>query len=335
MHRVLRLTPLLLALACDGGTDGTDKSTDTDTDTTDTTDTETPLTVDAVGDFSCFSPATDWSAVVWAAEQSVKPAGTVTVEGVVNDFEHDEPVGARTVNLWYNDTPTGASSTDGQVDANGNITFGDVPSCQPVSYLVEEVEGANQAKETYKAHQIYGNGTGTTIGEDGSGSGGSLDAEFQSVAISTYRLIPSILGIDQSTSNGVVAGTMYDCARDPDTLPSDDTGKVEGIRVRIFGCPTAISAPEDCTSPVSGVYIAYFTDNFPNRDQPWSSEDGLWGVYNVPPGTFRIDAYGRVGGEEKVLGSTVVTTYADSINIANIWAGVNNGVKYPAACLTE
>lgn len=315
MLRDARWFTLALFAACAGGTDATDNTDDTDTqDTDDELDpTERPLTEAPKGDLSCFTPATTFDAVVWAPTQDpVEMAGTVSVDGVVNDFEQEEPRSGRTVSLWFDDSVDGTADVSSNVDTQGNVAV-EVPACQPVAWGTKEITGLNEAKPTFKAHQVYGQG-----------SGGSLEAEFQSVSNDTYLLIPTILNIPIDPTKGIIAGTMYDCSRDPDTLPSVDTGKVEGIRVRV----TDLAG-----NAVPGVKISYFTENFPDRDQPYSSADGLWGAFNVPEGEFRVEAYGLVDGEEKVLGATTLRGYADSINIANIWAGYSDGVKYPAACV--
>jgi len=66
-----------------------------------------------------------------------------------------------------------------------------------------------------------------------------------------------------------------------------------------------------------------------------TSADGLWGVFNVPEGTWRIELWGLVGGDEVLLGATTAKVYPDSINIANIFSGYGDGVKYPATCLGD
>ncbi len=71
------------------------------------------------------------------------------------------------------------------------------------------------------------------------------------------------------------------------------------------------------------------------RDQPHTSEDGLWVTMNVPEGDWTIQLWGLIDGAEVLLGATQLTTYADSINISNIYTGYGDGVYYPASCLAE
>ncbi|MCA9711534.1 MAG: hypothetical protein KDK70_37190 [Myxococcales bacterium] len=324
MTRFISALPLVLALACNAGSDkGTDKGTDKDdTDTTDTEDTSDfdGKTAATGADLTCFTPAADTTE--WAPVGTVTvTSATVTLDGTIQDFEEEEPVSSRTVQLWFSDVAQGPSDTTGNGDANGKITIDDVPACAPLSWLAKEIAGLEEAKDTYKAHQVFGTGTA-----------GTLKAEFNSVSNNTYRLIPTIVGISIDDTKSVIAGTVYGCGREADALPSDETGRVEGARVRVFSCPSADPAPEDCTTPVTNVEIKYFIENFPDRNQPYTSDDGLFGVFNVPPGTFRVEAYDSLDGTERILGGTIVTSYADSINIANIWAGYPDGVKYPASC---
>lgn len=308
----LTLTAALALAACGGTT-----ATDTTDDTSDTNVADDGFNGAAsAADFTCFTPAGTFDAVTWATQGTPKAASTVTVNGLVNDFEQEEPRTSRVVSLWYDDTvEAGSPDITQENDSSAKVTLADTPTCQPLSWLVAEKTGLEEAKDTFKAHQIYGEG-----------SGGTFDAEFDSVSIDTYRLIPTIVGISIDPTKGVIAGTMYDCSRDPDTQPSVDAGKVEGVRIRVKDLQG---------NEPTGIDIKYFVENFPDRDQPWTSEDGLWGAFNVEPGVWRVEAYAKIDGEEVVLGGTQLTTYADSINIANIYAGFPDGVKYPEACLTD
>ncbi len=71
------------------------------------------------------------------------------------------------------------------------------------------------------------------------------------------------------------------------------------------------------------------------RDQPHTSEDGLWVAMNVPEGGWTVQLYGLVDGETVLLGATKMVTFAASINISNIYTGYGEGVYYPAGCLAE
>ncbi len=315
--RTLRLIPLVsaLSLACDGGSDDGGGTDTQETDDGGGSASGLDLTVAATGDFGCFTPTQSFDATTWLTQSGVQSPGTVTVDGVVVDFEKDEPRARRDVTLWYGDDVSQTSDAQGSVGAetSGAVTFADTPTCQPIAYLVEEEAGLDQSKPTYKAHQIYG-----------PGSGGRIDGEFTSVSNDTYSLIPTIFGVDLDPAKGVIAGTAYDCTRDPDTLPSNDAGKIQNAKVRVTDLQGNVQ---------TDIVGRYFVDSFPTKNQPHTSADGLWGVFNLPPGTWRVELWGLVGGEEALLGATTAEVYADSINIANIFSGYSDGVKYPEACL--
>lgn len=314
---VATVLTLSLGLAgCAGGDDDDDDDTDT-TDTDGGGDDGLGLTVEASGDFSCFTPTDSFDATTWLTQTGLLAPANVTVEGVVSDFEDDVPVGRRNISLWFDDDASGAPDATGAVgdNANGEVSIAGVPSCQPVSYLSAEEAGLGEAKDTYKAHQIYG-----------PGSGGTTTGEYQSVSNDTYGVIPTIFGIDLDPAKGVIAGTAYDCTRDPETSTDDDTGKIVGAKVRVTDLDGNVQ------DDIEG---RYFVDNFPTKNQPHTSADGLWGVFNVPEGTWRIELWALVGGDEVLLGATTAKVYPDSINIANIFTGYSDGVKYPATCLGD
>jgi len=312
------LLTLAVALAgCNGG----DTDDDDDTDSGDTDgggdDDGLGLTVEASGDHSCFTPTDSFDATTWLTQSGVLASANVTVDGVVSDFEDDVTVARRDISLWFDDDATGAPDATGAVgdNASGEVSIAGVPSCQPVSYLSAEEAGLGEAKATYKAHQIYG-----------PGSGGTTTGEYQSVSNDTYGVIPTIFGIDLDPTKGVIAGTAYDCTRDPETSSDIDAGKIVGAKVRVT----------DLNGNVQDDIVGrYFVDNFPTKNQPHTSADGLWGVFNVPEGTWRIELWGLVGGDEVLLGATTAKVYPDSINIANIFSGYGDGVKYPATCLGD
>ena len=112
-------------------------------------------------------------------------------------------------------------------------------------------------------------------------------------------------------------------SRDPAQLSDDDAGKIEGVQVVVYDADGNI--PDT-------LQVNYFVESFPAREQTATSADGLWVASNVPPGDLRVEMWGQVGGELVLLGATELKSEADSINIANIFAGYGDGVKYPASC---
>jgi hypothetical protein len=240
--------------------------------------------------------------------------GDFTINGRVQDFEEEEegPVPGATVAL-YTDDSVDTPDTTATADVNGNVALSG-PSCTPVTYRVTSEGGPVPTKTTFKAHQVYPFPSGPSI----------EGAVYTSVSDTTYQLIPAILGVDVQPDLAIVAGTAFDCTRDPSASPDDDTGKLEGVQVVVY------DADGDIPDTLS---VNYFIENFPDRDRNTTSADGLWVAANVPPGELTVELWGVVGGELVKLGATKLLSEADSINIANIFAGYGDGVKYPATCV--
>jgi hypothetical protein len=197
-------------------------------------------------------------------------------------------------------------------DDNGAVSAS-APSCEPISYRVTKTTGPILTKTTFKSHQTFGYPDGATI----------EGASFTSVSDTTYELIPGILGVDPQDTLAIVAGTAFDCTRDPSLDPDDDLGKIEGAQIVVYDADGNI--PDT-------MQVNYFVEEFPAADQKFTSADGLWVASTVPPGRLTIERWGNVGGEIVKLGATVVDTQADTIAIANIFAGYGDGVKAPDSC---
>jgi hypothetical protein len=301
-----------LVTACSGG-DGKGGPGDDDDDTTGTTDPFVKFVDppgETNGDFACFTPAEEPTWLV--ADLDPAKVATFPIDGLVEDFEEGTAVPSANVDLFYADSPAGTPDDAGQSDVSGLISL-EGPSCTPITYRVNTVGGPVATRETFKVHQVYGYPTGASI----------TGASYVSVSDITYQLIPSILGIQVQPGLSIIAGTAYDCSRDA-ALPSDDpSGKIEGAQIVVFDASDRI--PET-------LGVNYFIEEFPARAQVATSEDGLWVASNVPPGRVRVEMWGEVGGALVKLGATEVEAKADSIAIANIFAGYGDGVKGPAAC---
>lgn len=315
MTRTVRVLAMVLLGACNGG--GTDGDDGTDgADGTDGTDGGSTLP-DVTADLSCFTPAGSYDESAFL-EQSVDAAKVVTqtLDGVVMDFQEDEPKGFTEVSLWFDDSIDGTNDVDASATTSnddgdlGTLTL-EAPSCQAMTYLALRDPLLEDAQPTYKAHQVYGF-------EDG----GTADAEFVNVSTDSYLLIPNLLGVSPDPTKSIIAGTLYDCGRDPLAGSDDETGKVEGAWVEIKDADGAT---------VEGPFIHYFFDDFPDRDLEASSEDGLYIIVDVPVGTYRVEMWGNIEGDAQLLGVTSISSVENSINIANIFAGYED-VKFPASC---
>lgn len=302
--RLLALTALLVG--CDGDNPTGPGETDEQVDPFDS--------VTPTGVLDCFTPASDWGSTAWLSQQLdpglVLP---ITVNALVEDFQNETAVKDATVDMWADDVVDGIPDATATSDSGGNLAI-DGTSCQKSAYRVTTDPTFAETKTTYKAHNIFtAPATGSTVD----------DATFVSVSSITYQLIPTILGVTVDPDKAIIAGTAYDCARDPATDKDIDTGKIEGVQVVVY----------DASGNVSDTaQVNYFTENFPDRDQLWTSADGLWVASNVPAGNLRVEMYGNLDGVRTLLGATELLSEADSINIGNIFAGYGDGVKYPYAC---
>lgn len=305
--------------ACSGGTEQVDgKVAD---DVTGVTDTVVGFedfidladAPDISGDGACFTPGADWASTTWLT-QDVAPGESGALSGLVEDFESGDAVDVpATVQLWYSDDASGTSDASATTDVSGIVAFDAVPSCQTMTYKVTTDPLLDETKTTFKAHQVYSPPAGGTI----------AGATFLSVSSTTYQLIPSILGVSIDDDKAVIAGTAFDCTRDPSLPTDDDSGKIEGAQVIVYD--------ENGQIPPS-LTVNYFVDDFPNRDQLHTSPDGLWVASNVPPGNLRVEMWAKVAGTPTLLGATQILSEAGSINIANIFTGYGDGVKFPTVC---
>lgn len=301
---------LVLATGCSGD-DGKDGNSDGDNPDGDRFAEFINVTVDATGSLDCFTPGEDWASTEWLVG-SADPANQVEypINGFVEDFEEETAVDGATVSLWLDNVVDATPDLTAVSDNNGDVTLSG-PACSPISYRVTTEGGPTPTKTTYEVHQVFSPPTGASID----------DATFVSVSEVTYQLIPGILGVSVDEDKAIIAGTAYDCTRDPDD--NGDGGQIEGAQVIVYDA--------DGNIPDS-LQVNYFTESFPDRDQPHTSADGLWVAANVPAGDLRVEMWGNVDGTLTLLGASELSSEADSINITNLFTGYGDGVKYPAAC---
>ncbi len=256
------------------------------------------VTVPAQGDRACYDGG-DW------LTQEVDTALQVTesVSEVIEDFEFENAVPDASLDVWLADEVDGAP--DVSVDANDSgVVTTDLPVCTPLAYRTRVPPALDSHKDTYEFHQVF---------EPAASSPEA--APYNAVARSTYLVILSLLGVTADPTLGVVAGTLYDCNQEP----------IEGAQVVVV---------DDEGEIAPGSLTKYFIDSFPARDQPYTSDDGLWTAINLPPGNWNVEAWVSDGdGGHTRIGSTRLEIFADSINISNIYTGFSDGIRYPDSCL--
>lgn len=256
-----------------------------------------------IGDLTGFEGGYEAAGAWWT--QQVDPALQVSapMTGGVFDFETGDGVADATLDIWFADSTSGVPDQS-LTSASGGAVSGEGMTCTAITYRVTTDPDLAETKTTFEAHQVFG-------------AGALDDEDFNSVSTTTYSIIPSLLGVSPDPDKGIVAGTAFDVNEDP----------IEGAQIVIT---------DDAGCIPESLVVKYFVDEFPNRNQPNTSADGLWVAVNIPAGEWNAEMYvsDGAGGHIK-LGATRITVEADSINIGNIYTGYGDGVKYPDACLVQ
>jgi len=132
------------------------------------------------------------------------------------------------------------------------------------------------------------------------------DWTLSSLSKITWQIIPSLLGVQQGPGRGMVLGRVADCSGEP----------LDHVQVVWEGG--------------GGGY--YFVDEFPNRDQLWTSDDGFFAVLNAPAGSGQLSAWAWDGSSHvKVAGATLEVA-EDSVRIVELRAAERGDHEVPEDC---
>lgn len=295
------LLPLCALLAaCPGPTEDTEPDEETPEEITARKFAEliNVSTAPIAADASCWTGGDAWLVQDVDEAKQVDEARTVEVA----DFETGDPVEAATLNVYLSDDPGTTPDLTGTSDVNGEMPM-TLPACTPFAYKVTTPPELDATKDTFESHQVF---APVALNDD---------SEVNSVSMTTFALIPSLLGVSIDEDKSIIAGGLQDCNNDP----------IEGGQVVVRG--------PDGNIPDS-LIVKYFVEDFPSRVQPTTSADGLWVAMNVPAGTWTVEAYVSDGaGGHTLAGTTELTAFEGSINISNIYWGREGGIYYPSDCL--
>jgi hypothetical protein len=232
--------------------------------------------------------------------------GVVTANLYVEDFEDEYRVEGAVLDLFFDnvidDTP---DATVGPTDENGQVTgIANVPQDNLIAYRLHGDELPGGEVKTTVEYDV----------ETPEADGG--DIRCISVSDTTYRLIPTILGIAPDPAHAILAGEFDDCAE-----PPAEPEPTEGVVVRLVN-----AAGEDChVLDEHECYARYFQEEYPARldNQPYSSADGLYAFAQVPPGVWTLEVRGRLTEASAtfpfdLLGKKDVNAIADAIVIVDV-----------------
>lgn len=305
--RALTVSLTLFLAACPSG-DGEIKDSATDSGGgggTDRTFEDFVNTTEVwTGDTTCYTPGAAWNVLTPDPTCQVD----VTLSSQVLDFQEDEPVADATVQLWANDDVTSSDFVATTADGDGSFSIDGAQTCSPFAYGTSTPPEWEATVNTLQVHQVYGYT-----------SEGSVDVEFFSVSETTARIIPGLIGVEWDRTTGIIAGTAYDCNEDP----------IENAEIFIHDGNNVPPATGDVFYFSTGSAGDLPTDL---ENQPDSNTNGLWVAINVPEGTWTVEMWGWDGGAYQKLGAVELTMIPGSVNIANIYTGLGDGIYYPASC---
>lgn len=213
-----------------------------------------------VADFNCMAPA------------EVRAAAAFMVSGRVRDFQSGEPVANAAVALFGDDNFEGTPLATAMTDVMGNYSFM-APMNTPnvVNWRVR----ANDTLDTYAVRETLDVAGMAVTGEN-----------RESVAMSTGRALPALIGMQRRAMTGIIAGEARDC-------------RGRSLENAIVTLASA-SSPNSMTAPsfVPGAQVYYFNAGLPTQRRILSAtnSDGLFVLLQVPPPQGTARYYVQVWG---------------------------------------
>jgi len=225
---------------------------------------------------------------------------TVTVRGTVIDFKENRFMGPNDdfdltgtkVKVYFDnqiESLDKQADVEAEADNTGRVVLEGLPCNHHVAILAHKQTRPPTTKPTIEFN--------FWVGDTDRG-----DAEFVTLSVVSYNLIPGILGFEPDTTKGIIAGRFYDCAGH----------YVENGALQLTQGHNEAFEP---SQTVCGVGIKYFLDEWPDRNQPNTSPDGLYAAIDVPPGPVTVHMMGRLtdDGDAIEIGRTHLNALPGSI----------------------
>ncbi len=295
-------------VACGGGGDSSDEEScqKLDTGVTDGLDAYASATPD---------PATNPPVSLDFGSCPVRPAPgnrDCTFVGVVKDFQDDEVpayVAGTLVKVFVDNR---VDNINAACEPAGSATV--APCYEMTAPDGGIVSFANLPCNTYLAVRAYQPGwtkAALQYSQWVDVDSASRTEEIISISRVTYDMIPAVVGYAPNPKLGIVAGQLSDCR---------DYGVANGSVNMVAGHVDTPPAEFCGIESIFRVGTFYFVDEFPNKNQSVTAEDGLWAFANVPPGQVTVFASGRRtdGGPLEALGHIQVAAFPDTITIQDI-----------------
>jgi hypothetical protein len=232
-----------------------------------------------------------------AGDASCQGDETVSLE--VFDYQDQEPVSG-SVSILDGDS---ASASEAIAASPTDTAPADtvMAVCTPYAYRTTR----DGAVETVGMHAM------ATRDED------PIAHVVQSVSDGSKSLLELTFQVTIDDANGSVVGIARGCDDEP----------LGGVQVVIRDA--------DCKTPDSAV-AGYFSNQIPDAFRAETSDDGVYAVFDVPPGNYVVDMYiardQEAGELHELAGESPVEIVAGAVTVADIRIGRQDGVYYPPSC---
>lgn len=187
--------------------------------------------------------------------------------------------------------------------AGGWYAYRVIPNDTPISQM-EKVFGVFQYNEP------------APLEPNGSVTGNSVSG-------TTIEVVPATLGIPRTPGLAIVAGRVEDCAG----------GFVQNAIIRMY------DPDGNAVTEANGPRFHYFNgdpnDSIPSLAATSTAPDGLYVVLEVPVQSerpYRVEAWGNLDGEFRMLGCEAVRIFPDAVTILNM---IPLRADAPQGCVAE